>query len=76
MNEKAFAVRAMLNSMAPCRSIPVIQSYMLPHEEELVLIEHEAKGKSLQQIALEHHLSIETVKRRRKRALQKISNSL
>lgn len=76
MNEKTFAVRAMLSSMAPCRSIPVIQSYMLPYEEELVLIEHEAKGKSLQQIAMEHNLSLETVKRRRKRALEKISNSI
>lgn len=76
MNEKAFAVRAMLKSMAPCRSIPVIQSFLLPYEEEMVLIEHEANGKSLVQIAMENNLSLETVKRRRRNALIRISNSL
>lgn len=76
MNEKTFAVRAMLKSMAPCRSIPVIQSFLLPQEEEMVLIEHEANGKSLTQIAMENNLSIETVKRRRKNAFIRISNSI
>ena len=76
MNEKTCAVRAMLKCMAPCRSIPVIQSFLLPYEEEMVLIEHEANGKSLTQIAMENNLSIETVKRRRKNALIRISNSL
>lgn len=76
MNERAFAVRAMLRRMAPVKSIPIIQAYLLPPEEEMVLIEHEAMGKSLQQIAMERHMSIETVKRRRRAALDKIANSI
>ncbi len=76
MQEKTFAVRAMLRRMAPCKSIPIIQAYLLPEEEEMVLIEHEARGKSLQKIALEHNMSIETVKRRRRSALEKIANSI
>ena len=76
MNEKTFAVRAMLCRMAPVKSIPIIQSFPLPAEEEMVLIEKEARGKSIQQIAMEHNMSVETVKRRRRSALEKIANSL
>ena len=42
----------------------------------MVLIEKEARGKSIQQIAMEHNMSVETVKRRRRSALEKIANSL
>ena len=76
MDEKTRAVRVMLESMAPSRSIPLIQSFCLPYEEEMVLIEREGKGKSLVEISMEHNLSLETVKRRRRRALRRISNSI
>lgn len=66
----------MLESMAPVRSIPYIKSFQLPVEEELFIIEREAMRKSIQQIAMEHHVSVETVKRRRKSAFKKISNSI
>lgn len=69
-------MRAMLRRMAPVKSIPLIQSFLLPAEEEMVLIEREARGKSLQQIAFEHNMTVETVKRRRRCALEKIANSL
>lgn len=63
----------MLRSMAPSRSIPYIRSFQLPEEEELVLVECDAKGKSVQQVAMEINLSAETVWRRRRSAFRKIS---
>ena len=76
MDDRLRAVRAMLSSMAPSRSIPLIQSFALPEEEEYVLIQREAKGRSVIAIAMDLHTTPETVKRRRKSALQKIANSL
>lgn len=69
-------LRAKLRGMAPVQSIPYIQSFQLPAEEELVLIERECRGKSVQQIALEQNLSVETVKRRRQTALSKICRAI
>ena len=48
----------MLRSMAPVRSIPYIQSFELPPEEELVLIQCECRRRSVQEVALEHSMSI------------------
>ena len=76
MDKASRNLRARLSAMAPVRSIPYIQSFQLPPEEELVLIEKEARGKSVQQIAMEQNLSVETVWRRRRAALRKISHAL
>lgn len=73
MNDRSKAVRARLRSLAPAASIPYIKSFQLPEEEELVLIEVDARGKSVQQVAMAHALSVETVGRRRHRALAKIA---
>ena len=75
MDASTRAVRAMLRGMAPVRSIPYIQSFQLPPEEELVLIRSECQGRSLQQIAQELHLSVESVTRRRRSALRKLTKS-
>ena len=72
MDASTRAVRSMLRSMAPVRSIPYIQSFQLP-QEELVLIQCECRRRSVQEVALEHSMSVETVKRRRRSALRKIS---
>lgn len=74
MDASTRAVRSMLRSMAPVRSIPYIQSFQLPQEEELVLIQCECRRRSVQEVALEHSMSVETVKRRRRSALRKISS--
>lgn len=76
MDNRSKAVRAMLRGMAPSRSIPYIQSFQLPEEEELALIECDARGRSVQQVAMATSLSPETVWRRRKSALRKIANGL
>lgn len=75
MDDSTRAVRAMLRNMAPVRSIPYIQSFRLHPEEELVLIRSECQGRSLQQIAQELHLSVESVTRRRRSALRKLTKS-
>lgn len=75
MDDRTFAVRQMLRSMCPSASIPYIQSFQLPEEEELVLIEIDARSKSVQQVAQELNLSPETVWRRRRAALLKIARN-
>lgn len=74
MDELSRETRRMLRSMAPSRSIPYIKSFQLPPEEELVLIECDARGKSVQQVAFETCLSVESVKRRRRSAIRKIQS--
>jgi len=73
MDRRSMETRRRLREMAPAKSIPYIQSFQLPPEEELVLIEKEARGKSVLQIALACNMSVESVKRRRKAALRKLS---
>lgn len=73
MDDRTHAVRDLLRSMAPAASIPYIRSFQLPEEEELALIEIDARGKSVQQVAQARNLSPETVKRRRQKALRKLA---
>ena len=73
MDDRTHAVRAMLRGMCPSASIPYIQSFQLPEEEERVLIECDARRKSVQQVAQAMNLSPETVWRRRRAALMKIA---
>ena len=73
MDDRTLAVRTLRRSMCPAASIPYIRSFQLPEEEELVLIECDARGKSVQQVAQSMNLSPETVWRRRRAALLKLS---
>lgn len=73
MNTDRRSVRLRLRSMAPSVSISYIKSFQLPEDEELVLIQHECRGRSLDSIAIAMSVSVETVKRRRQAALAKIS---
>ena len=75
LNDRLKAVRSQLRSMAPAVSIPYIQSFQLPEEEELALIEGDARGRSVPQGAMALHVSYETGKRRRRSALLKISRT-
>lgn len=72
MDKASRSVRAMLRSMAPAVSIPYIQSFRLPEDEERVLIECDARRRSVQQVAQDMSLSPESVWRRRQRALRKL----
>ena len=73
MDDRTRAVRTRLRSMCPAVSIPFIQKFQLPEEEERVLIECDARGKSVQQVAQAMNLSPATVWRRRRAALMKIA---
>lgn len=75
MDDRTLAVRTLLRSMCPAASIPYIQSFQLPREEELAIIECDARGKSVQQVAQSMNLSPETVWRRRRAGLLKISQA-
>ena len=69
------AVRRTLQNMAPSVAVPYIKSFELPEEEEVVVIRHDCRRESLQQIAISMSLSVEAVKDRRAAALQKIANA-
>ncbi len=76
MNSQHRAIRALLTSMSPKRAIDYIQSFQLPPEEELFLIECDVRGLSYTQAAGEHHVTPEVIKRRRQRAYAKIADEI
>lgn len=76
MDKMRNAIRIALDRMPPPNAIRMIQSFSLPYEEELCLVEREGHKKSVQQIALERCLSVETVKKRRRSAFSRIASQL
>lgn len=75
MDERRKAVRRRLRSTAPSIAIPYIQSFLLPAEEEAVVIRHNCRRQSLVEIALDLNLSVEAVKDRHASALGKIAGA-
>lgn len=73
MDARSREVRQTLRDMAPSLSIPIIRRCQLPEEEEAAVIEIDVRRHSVQQVAMAAHVSEETVKRRRKAALRKLS---
>lgn len=76
MNSRRRAVRALLQSMPPRRARSYIQAFELRPEEELFLIECDVRGLSYAQAADKHHTTPEAIKRRRRRAYDKIAEEL
>ena len=76
MNDRRKVTRRMLQQMAPSAAIPYIKSFLLPEEEEVVVIRHNCRKESLQQIAFQLNLSVDAVKERHARALEKISRAV
>lgn len=76
MNSQHRAIRALLSSMSPKRAAEYIRSFELQPEEELYLLECDARGKSYVEAADDNHTTPEVIKRRRKRAYAKISDEL
>lgn len=76
MNSQHRAIRALLSSMSPRRAIGYIQSFQLPPEEELFLLECDVRGLSYAQVADKHHTTPEVIKRRRHRAYAKIADEI
>ena len=76
MNEQRKSVRRKLQSMAPSVAIPYIKTFDLPEEDEVVVIRHNCRKESLQQIAISMNMSIETAKERHTAALSKIAGAM
>ena len=76
VNAERKEVRRKLQHMAPSVAIPYIKSFELPEEEEVVVIRHNCRRESLQQIAFQLNLSVDAVKERHARALEKISRAV
>lgn len=62
--------------MSPRRAEAYIKAFQLREEEEKAILLGDVKGLSHIQIAVELHISPETVKRRKRSAYQKISDDI
>lgn len=76
MDQKTKNIRMQLRAMAPVDAIAWIRRFQLPEDQERVLIDHECRNRSLQQIAEGMSLTADTVKTYRRKALRRIVNSL
>lgn len=76
MDSRSQAVRALLSTMGPRRAEGYIRAFDLQADEAQYIVEREAMGKSVQQIAAAHNVSQETVKHRRKSGFRKIAEQL
>lgn len=76
MNNQHKAIRALLTTMAPKRAISYIQSFDLPEEEELFLIECDVRRKSYVQAAKDNSTSPEVIKCRKRSAYAHIADEL
>nr|DAT93575.1 MAG TPA: RNA polymerase sigma factor [Caudoviricetes sp.] len=70
------AIRAKLSSMAPKRAVAYILSFELPDDEAACIIECDVRQKSCVQVAMERSLSVDAVKKYRRRAYHKIASEL
>lgn len=73
MDSRCQAVRALLSTMGPRRAESYIRAFDLQDDEAQYIIEREARRRSIQEIADDHNVSPETVKRRRKSGFSKIA---
>lgn len=76
MDKRTKQVRDMLRAMAPVDAVAWLEHFQLPREQEIAIVEHECRDRSLQQIADELSVTADTVKTYRARALMRIANSL
>lgn len=76
MDKRTKQVRDMLRAMAPVDAVAWLAYFELPREQEIAIVEHECRDRSLQQIADELSVTADTVKTYRARALMRIANSL
>lgn len=76
MDSRCQAIRALLSTMGPRRAESYIRAFDLQADEAQYIVEREAMRRSIQQIAADHNVSPETVKRRRKSGFQKIADQL
>lgn len=76
MDSQHKAIRALLCTMAPKRAISYIQSFQLPEEEELYLIQCDVYDKSYDQVASEFSTTRSVIRDRRRKAYSKIADAI
>lgn len=76
MKEEHRSIRTQISVMCRERAVSYINGFHLLEDEQAYIIEHEVEDKSLQEIADNHHVNYETVKRRRHDAFQKIADAI
>ena len=76
MNQQHREIRAMLKGMAPKRAIAWIQSFELPQEEAQCIAECDVRRRSCVEQAFCMNVSVDVVKRCRRRAYRKIADGL
>jgi DNA-directed RNA polymerase specialized sigma24 family protein len=62
--------------MSPRRATDFVRAFGLPTEEEAIIIEADVRRHSLVDISRAHNLSVETVKRYRRRGYRKIVDEM
>ena len=76
MNSQHKEIRAVIMSMAPKRAIEYIESFDLPEEEQLFLVECDVRRKSHVKAAGDNHTSPEVIKRRKNSAYSHIADAI
>lgn len=76
MDSQHKAIRAKLTSMAPKRAVAYILSFELPPSEAACIIECDVRQKSCVQVAMERSLSVDAVKKYRRRAYRKMASEV
>ena len=76
MNRNHKAVRDFLSNLPPKRAVAFVDSFLLPGNEAMVVIECDVRRKSCVQVSMGRNMSVETVKRHRCRAYHKIAQEL
>lgn len=76
MNSNHRAVRDFLSKLPPKRAISFVESFLLPDNEAMVVIECDVRRKSCVQVYMDQNMSVETVKRHRCKAYHKIAQEL
>lgn len=76
MDSQHKQIRAQLSSMAPKRAVAYILSFELPGDEAACIIECDVRQKSCVQVAMERSLSVDAVKKYRRRAYHKMASEV
>lgn len=76
MDTQHKAIRALLSSMAPARAEEAVRRVGLPPDEESAVLAVDVHGRSCLQVAEQLYVSVDTVKRLRRSAYQKLQDEI
>lgn len=76
MNTQHREIRALLSSMSPKRAEQAVRLVGLPADEEAAVLAVDVQGQSCLQTAARLHVSVDTVKRLRRSAYQKLQDEI